>query len=75
MYPDPRVVELITRDTIPVRAHIKEEPEMWKRFGARWTPTILFLDWDGREQYRVEGFLPADEFLGHLHLGAVRSCR
>ena len=69
MYPDPRVVELITRDTIPVRAHIKEEPEMWKRFGARWTPTILFLDWDGREQYRIEGFLPADEFLGHLHLG------
>ena len=42
---------------------------MWKRFGIRWTPTILFLDWHGREQYRIEGFLPTDEFLGHLQLG------
>jgi hypothetical protein len=69
VYPDPRVAELITRELIPVRAHIKEQPEMWRRFGTRWTPTILFLDSDGREQFRIEGFLPTEEFLGQLQLG------
>lgn len=69
MYPDQRVAEIITRELIPVRAHIKEQPTMWPRFGARWTPTVLFLDHKGHVQHRVEGFLPTDEFLGQLHLG------
>jgi thioredoxin-related protein len=69
VYPDPRVAELITRELIPVRAHIKEQPQMWKRFGTRWTPTVLFLDWEGKEQFRIEGYLPAEEFLGQIELG------
>ena len=69
MYPDQRVAELITREFIPVRAHIKEQPTMWPRLGARWTPTVMFLDHKGVEQHRIEGFLPTDEFLGQLHLG------
>ncbi len=69
MYPDARVTALIRDQAIPVRAHIKEQPGMWKRFGIRWTPTVLFLDPDGREQFRIEGYLPVDEFLGQLELG------
>ena len=41
---------------------------MWSRFGTRWTPTVLVLDPRGREQHRIEGYLPADEFLAHLYL-------
>jgi outer membrane protein assembly factor BamD (BamD/ComL family) len=49
--------------------HIKEQPAMWSRFGVRWTPTILILAPDGKEQHRIEGFLPADDFLAQLELG------
>ena len=52
-----------------MRIHIKEQPAMWKRFGVRWTPTVLVLSPDGRELRRVEGFLPEDELLGQLELG------
>ena len=40
-----------------------------QRFGVNWTPTILIVDSDEKERHRVEGFLPADEFLGQLQLG------
>ena len=40
-----------------------------ERFAAHWTPTILELDPDGVEQHRIEGFLPADDFLAQLKLG------
>jgi TolA-binding protein len=40
-----------------------------ERFGANWTPTILILDAGGKEHHRIEGFLPADEFLAQLQLG------
>lgn len=42
---------------------------MWKRFNIRWTPTVLILAPDGAEAYRIEGFLPRDEFLSRLHMG------
>ena len=40
-----------------------------ERFGVQWTPTILALDSDGKERHRIEGFLPADDFLAELQLG------
>jgi len=39
------------------------------RFGANWTPTVMIVDPDGKEHYRIEGYLPADEFLPKLQLG------
>lgn len=40
-----------------------------KRFGVDWTPTVLILDANGNVQHKIEGFLPADEFLAQLQLG------
>ncbi len=68
MYPNPRVAKFIESSFIPVEFHIKEHPTTWHRFGVSWTPTILVLAPDGKEQYRIQGFLPADELLGQLHL-------
>ncbi len=68
MYPDPRVAEFIERHFVPDRAHIKEQGPVFHRFAARWTPTVLVLDPDGKEVRRIEGFLPADELLGQLEL-------
>ena len=77
MYTDPRVVQLITERFIPVRIHVKHNADDFKRLGARfnaqWTPTVLVVDRDGEERHRIEGFLPADDFLGQLTLGLAQS--
>ena len=43
------------------------------RFNAHWTPTILVADSTGAERHRIEGFLPADDFLGQLALGVAKA--
>ena len=69
MYPEPRVTEFIREHFEPVRLHVKTHPEAMARFGANWTPTVMINDADGKEYYRIEGFLPADDFLAQLKLG------
>lgn len=77
MYPDPRVVEFVTRHFVPVRVHPKENPDAFARLGdrfdAHWTPTILIVDPSGTERHRIEGFLPADDFLSQLALGVAKA--
>jgi hypothetical protein len=73
VYPDERVARLITENFIPARVHVKDQAADFQRYGerynAQWTPTVLFLDADGVERHRIEGFLPNDDFLGQLMLG------
>jgi hypothetical protein len=73
VYPDERVARLVTENFIPARLHVKDQAADFQRFGerynAQWTPTILFLDSDGAERHRIEGFLPNDDFLAQLMLG------
>ena len=77
MYPDPRVAEFVTNNFIPVRVHVKNNADEYQRlsakYNAQWTPTVLILDADGSERYRIEGFLPADEFLPQLEIGAAHA--
>ena len=67
---------MITENFVPVRVHVRDQAEdfrrLGKRFGAEWTPTILMLDPSGEERHRIEGFLPADDFLAQLGLGLGR---
>jgi outer membrane protein assembly factor BamD (BamD/ComL family) len=37
-----------------------------------WTPTQILLDPSGVERFRIEGFLPADDFVAQLELGLGR---
>jgi hypothetical protein len=55
-----------------VGAHIKEHPAYFHRFGAVWTPTVLILDPQGEERWRVEGYLPKKEFRAQLEMGLAR---
>lgn len=61
---------------LPARVNVREQPEdferLGERFGAEWTPTILLLDPTGTERHRIEGFLPADDFMAQLGLGLGR---
>ena len=77
MYIDPKVVSFIDEHFIPVRIHVREQPELWKtvgeRFGVKWTPTILAVDPSGTERHRIEGFLPVEDFLAQLTIGLAKS--
>jgi phage terminase large subunit-like protein len=77
VYPDPRVVEFINEHFVPVRAHVREHADEFKRLGskfeAQWTPTILVIDRDGAERHRIEGFLPVPDYLAQLMLGLGKS--
>jgi len=77
VYPNPEVARYINENFEPVRVHVLEHRDEYKRLGerydAQWTPTILILDSDGEERHRIEGFLPVDDFLSQLTLGLARS--
>lgn len=64
--------EYIAEHFIPVKIHINENRLGFKRFEVQWTPTIMFLDADGKEHFRFEGFLPAATFLAELDFGRAR---
>lgn len=57
---------------MPLEAHIKERPAYFHRFDAVWTPTVLILDPNGEERYRIEGYLPVDEFRAQLEMALAR---
>lgn len=38
-----------------------------------WTPTLLVMDADGHERLHFTGYVPADDFLAHLELGAANA--
>jgi TolA-binding protein len=70
-------VNFVVSNFIPVRVHVKDNADEYKRlsaqYNAQWTPTVLILDADGNERHRIEGFLPADDFLAQLELGAAHA--
>jgi TolA-binding protein len=57
---------------VPLEAHIKEHPVYFHRFDALWTPTVIILDPNGKEKFRIEGYLPKDEFRAQLELSLAR---
>ena len=52
-----------------MKVHIREQPQTFERFDVQWTPVLVVFDEQGREQYRWEGFLPTDDFIGQLAMG------
>jgi len=77
VYSDSRVIDLVTRHFVPVRVHAVQNRDTFatlgERFNAQWTPTILIVDAAGHERHRIEGFLPADDFLSQLALGVAKA--
>ena len=77
MYTNFQVIRFVEEHFVPVRVHVKEQAEAFKslgdRYDAHWTPTVLLLDAAGEERHRIEGFLPADDFLAQLALGVGKT--
>jgi len=73
----PEVASFITEHFIPVRIHVQRQGAQFKtlsqRYSAPWTPTTLVLDSQGEERHRIEGFLPAADFLAQIALGLAHA--
>ena len=69
------MAQFITSNFVPVRAHIKEQQDVFERFGAQWTPTVLIVDPPKTERHRFEGFLPKEDYLAQLRLGLAHAAR
>lgn len=55
-----------------MKAHVKEHPGWFHRFGAVWTPTVILLDSAGKERARIEGYLTNEDFVAALENGLGR---
>lgn len=69
-YPSTEVVNFIADKFVPLR--IPYDSELAGEFRITWTPTIIILDFYGREHFRSVGFLSPEEFIPALLLGMAR---
>jgi thioredoxin-related protein len=68
VYGNDKVASFINENFVPVKVHIREQPEAFDRFGVLWTPTVVALDYTAKERRRFTGYLPPVEFLAELEL-------
>jgi hypothetical protein len=70
-YSDDRVQKFIEEEFIPLKSQcfFDKRTELMKEFHIKWTPTLLIHDSNGKEHYRLVGFVPVDDFIAHLKFG------
>jgi hypothetical protein len=56
-----------------VKIHVKEQGATFERFGVQWTPVLIVLDANGKEQHRWEGYLPPADFLAQMKIGVAKA--
>jgi hypothetical protein len=72
-YPDPRVSQLLDERFVPIKLTITEDKpatqQAMRDYSLVWTPTLVFLDENGRELRRSVGYLPPNEMVAELEMG------
>ncbi len=66
-YPDTRVAEFVTSRMVPLQ--VAADSLLAGDFKVKWTPTIVVLDYYGKEHHRTVGFFLPEEFVPNLLLG------
>lgn len=70
-YSSKTVAGFIMESLIPLAVEVSKKP-YYERYNAIWTPTLLFLDFQGNEIQRNVGFMDVDDFLACMHLGIAK---
>jgi hypothetical protein len=66
-YPNAKVADFISQRMVPLQV-LADNP-LAAEFKVKWTPTIVILDFYGKEHHRTVGFFPPEEFIPNLLLG------
>lgn len=70
-YPNVKVFDFIQGEVVPLR--VPADSPLAAEFKVTWTPTLVTLDYYGKEHHRTVGFLPADELIPSLELGMAKT--
>lgn len=70
-YSDEKFQKYIEEEFIPLKSQCfwDKRTELMKQFDIVWTPTLLIHDPEGKEHYRIVGYVPTDDLLAHLKFG------
>ena len=63
---------MINERFVPYSVNLNKRAGEFGRFNVAWTPTVVIASPKGVEQYRIEGYLPPDEFRAQLLMGLAR---
>lgn len=63
---DSNVQKELNENFIIVSVDINQEPQLAGEYQVLGTPTVIFLDSSNNELGRIDGYVPADEFLDDL---------
>ena len=66
-YPDTKVADFVMGSMVPIQ--VLADSPLADEFKVKWTPTIIVLDYYGKEHHRTVGFFPPEEFIPSLILG------
>lgn len=70
-YPDAKVIAFINEKIVPLR--VPADNQLAAEYKVTWTPTLVTLDFYGREHHRTVGFLPPHELIPSLLLGVGKT--
>lgn len=70
---DACVARLLNSQFVPLRINVPKQRPMFSEYRIMRTPTIAFLDMDGREHRRLAGFLTPPEICAWILLDAAES--
>jgi len=71
--PKMSVTDEINGNFVPVMVETSDKPADAEYYDVVWTPTFIVADKTGLEIDRWEGYLPEDDFLGHLDMALGRA--
>jgi hypothetical protein len=66
-YPNVKVADFVMGSMVPLQ--VLADSPLADEFKVKWTPTIVVLDYYGKEHHRTVGFFPPEEFIPSLLLG------
>ena len=66
-YPNEKVADFVMNRMVPIQ--VLSDSPLADEFKVKWTPTIVVLDYYGKEHHRTVGFFPPEEFIPSLILG------
>ncbi len=71
-YPNDKVSDFIMTRIVPLRVPADSQP-LATEFKVTWTPTLVTLDYYGKEHHRTVGFLPPEQLIPSLLLGMAKA--
>ena len=66
-YPNEKVAEFVMNLMVPIQ--VLADSPLADEFKVKWTPTIVVLDFYGKEHHRTVGFFSPEEFIPSMILG------